>query len=223
MAAIVRKPQMNRLYVTGDVEHLLELLSDFHARHDSTGYWLPLWQESALRSAIAAEQGYQAAKVAQRAEWERAKAVIPGNYKTRHGAALGGTVVIDGERLEEPALATHNLPWVMVAEWTDRVRDLTGQSVIAGRVRRSETLYSAAGVDGRALYRISHYSDFGDDLRETYFLPADLWAKLLAAEVQARGITAASAREWLDRYRGCVGTELYDFAASEQGVLMCTK
>ena len=42
----------------------------------------------------------------------------------------------------------------------------------------------------------------------------DLWEKMMTAEVEARNITPQNASEWLEQYRGCAGTELYEFAAT---------
>lgn len=212
---ITRRPHMNRVYITGDVDPIRDLLRDFHARQDSTGYWLPFYQESRLRAAVAAEPEVQAARGEETAAWEAAKAAIPSNYRQRHGALLGGDVVIDGERISEPSLDARSLPWTRLASWEERFRDLTGQSTINDRIMNSDTLYVGAVVDGRSIYRIAHYRSFGDDLRETYYLPPDLWEWLMAAEVRIRGITRDAAREWLTTYHGCVGTELYEFAAGD--------
>lgn len=251
MAAIVRKPNMNRVYITGNVDPIRQLLSDFHAHTDRAykwcpctdtpspsseprkycgacdygkiwgewRYWLPLHQEPNLRAALKAEAEYQAKLAAELATWEQAKSVIPAEYRTRHGAALGGRVTINGESFDEPALETGKLPWTLVTSYERRVRDLTGQSLIAGRVEDSDTLYSAVTADGRAIYRISHDRGFGDDLRETYYLPPDLWARLLLAEIQMRHITPDQARKWLEEARGCVGTELYEAAADPDSLI----
>ena len=216
---VTQVSRMNRLYITGDLSGIKELLSDFRASFESRvdgveRYWLPLHRSVALHAALGREAAYQAERTKEREAWETARSVIPGNYKTRHGAALGGVVTIDGESISEPAMDSRNLPWVRVASYERRVRDLTGQSSINGRVRDSDTLYACQMADGRAAYRIAHYGGFGDDLRETYYLPADAWTRLMMLEVQSRKITRESAAEWLDKYRGCVGTELYEFAMS---------
>jgi hypothetical protein len=216
MSTIVRKPNMNRVYITGDVDPIRDLLRDLRARHDDTGYWLPLHQEAKLKMALATESEYQVEKERQRQEWETAKAAIPSDYKTRHGATYGGTVVMDGERFDEPGLDTSALPWRHVATHQIRVRDLTDASTINGRVQDSEALYSAITPDGRPIFRIAHSSGFGDDLRETYYLPADLWRKMMEAEIGFRQITPQKASEWLRQYRGCVGTEVYEFAAAQR-------
>jgi hypothetical protein len=214
MAALKRIARMNRIYIVGDTEGLRNLLNDFRARHDESGYWLPIHCEPALRAAIAAEPAYQAARAAERTGWDRAKSVIPMSYKTRHGAMYGGRTTIGGESIDEPPLDTSALPWQFVAQIETRARDLTGTSTINGRVKHSSALYEGALPDGRIIYRISDSHDFGDDLRETYYLPPDLWERLMEAEVRMRGITREKAAEWLAQYRGCVGTELYEYAAA---------
>ena len=210
---IRRDPRRNRVYITGDTSALRQLLRDFRARSDNEGSWLPLYQEAKLRAAIAAESVYQAEIAAARAGWEAAKAVIPPDYQTRHGAMYGGIVSFGGESIAEPGITAPAVPWVHIATHEKRVRDLTGQSSIDGRVMDSEALYSATVADGRQIYRIAHSSGFGDDLRETYYLPPDLWRRMMEAEVQLRGITREMAVAWLSQSRGCVGTELYEFAA----------
>jgi hypothetical protein len=214
MATIVRKPNMNRVYLTGDVGELRSLLSDFRARHDDFGYWLPLHREAALKAAISEETSYLAKMAAEEAEWENAKSQIPAEYKIRHGSAYGGEVRLGNETISEHGIQTDKLPWTHIATWQKRVRDLTGQSSINGRVMDSATLYGATLGDGRPIFRIATSSGFGDDLRETYYFPPDVWAALMAAEVRGRGITPEAAREWLAKSRGCVGTELYEFAVS---------
>ena len=138
-------------------------------------------------------------------KWNTAKSAIPSEYKSRHGAMLGGDVVIDGERISEPALDTRSLPWTLIARHEPRVR---------GQVMDSNVLYAATVADGRTIYRIAHCHQFGDDLRETYYLPSDLWERMMLMEVQLRKITLEEAREWLEKYHGCVGHELYEFAAT---------
>ena len=212
---IKRMPQMNRVYLLGDCAEYRDLLCDIRARRDTQGrWWLPIRDERFLRKVVKAEKAYQAARQAEQATWDKAKSVIPADYKSRHGAALGGVAAIGGETFDEPALDTSRLEWTVVAVLERRVRDLTGNSLINGRVSDRETLYNATAADGRPLYRISSSHGFGDDLRETYYLPEDLWRQLLTAEVRMRGITPEAAREWLGQYRGCVGTELYEFAAA---------
>jgi hypothetical protein len=241
--AIKRVPRMNRVYITGRTEKLAGLLRDLHARRETqyppcqcgnschfgpkcmdcgaeltgeTVYWLPLHMESRLRAAIKTEAEYQANIAAELAEWEKAKAVIPSDYRTRHGAMYGGTVSFSGESIAEPGITAPRIPWERLAYHETRVRDLTGQSSINGRVRDSQTLYRAQVADGRYIYRIAHYGSFGDDMRETYYLPEDLWQQMMIAEIAARNITPENASEWLAQYRGCVGTELYEFAATFQ-------
>ena len=238
MATLSRKANMNRLYITGRTGPIRQLLSDFHARqvtvyppcpkcgethgHFADGcqrclscreplgpgtikYWIPLYQESRFRAALKTEAEYQATVARALDGWNTAKSAIPSDYKTRHGAMLGGDVVIDGERISEPALDTRSLPWTLIARHETRVR---------GQVMDSNVLYAATVADGRTIYRIAHCHQFGDDLRETYYLPPDLWERMMLMEVQLRKITPEAARHWLEKYHGCVGHELYEFAAT---------
>lgn len=215
--SIVRKPHMNRVYVTGDLTAIHALLSDFCARSASDGsYWLPLHMESRLRAALKTETAYQADLAAKSATWQAAKTTIPAEYKSRHGSMYGGVVSFDGQSIAEPGITAPRVPWERLATYETRVRDLTGQSTINGRVEDSETLYRAITSDGRSIYRIAHSYGFGDDMRETYYLPEDLWQQMMLAEIRARGITPETARQWLAECRGCVGTELYEFAATLQ-------
>lgn len=203
---IVRKPNMNRVYVTGDLKPIRTALYDLHARFEGESAWLPLYNEAKLRAALAGEAEYQAKLAAERASWEQAKSEIPADYKRRHGAMYGG--------IAEPGITAPRVPWVRIATYETRVRDLTGQSSINGCVQDSDTLYSAITDDGRTIYRIASVHGFGDDCRETYWLPPDLWERMMLAEIAARGITPESAEKWLAESRGCVGTELYEFAAT---------
>ena len=215
---IVREPNMNRLYITGNTTAIRDLLYDFRARSDGGSYWLPLHMEAKFRAALKAEAIYQADLSAKRAAWESAKSEIPTDYKTRHGAMYGGVVSFGGQSIAEPGITAPRVPWVHVARFETRVRDLTGQSSINGRVQDSDDLYRAITDDGRTIYRIASNRGFGDDLRETYYLPPDLWERLMAAEVHARGITRQRAEQWLSQSRGCVGTELYEFAARPSAI-----
>jgi hypothetical protein len=211
---IKRIPQMNRLYILGDVQPIRPLLSDINARHDERGYWVPLRMETQLRAALAKEAEYAAKIAADLAAWQSAIEIIPADYRLRHGSMYGGVVSIDGEQMSEPGITAPRLPWERLATHQTRVRDLTGTSSINGRVQDEEDLYRAITSDGRPIYRIASSRGFGDDLRETYYLPEDLWQRMLLAEISARGITRESAQQWLAQYRGCVGTELYEFAAT---------
>ena len=214
---VISKPHMNRVYITGDVAAIAairSLLCDIQAKQDEpASYWLPIGMEPKLRAALVVEPAYQAKLAAEQADWDAALAVIPAGYRTRHGSLLGGTVAIDGERITEPALDTRRITWQFVAGHENRVRDLTGRSSINGQVMDSKILSVSAAPDGRPIYRVVLSSGFGDYLRVAYYLPADLWRQLMATEVRLRNITPAVAHEWLARYQGCVGTELYEFAA----------
>ncbi len=142
------------------------------------------------------------------ADYAVAKTKIPADYRQRHGALLGGTVVIDGEADQIVPVAYRLL---QQAQWEQMASDSEGR-VIGGRPMDRRTLYHYALPDGRQVYREVADTSYGDDLRETYWLPPDIFGALVAAEIRARGITPAIAREWLAQYRGCVDTELYEAA-----------
>ncbi len=159
----------------------------------------------------AAQAAKNAKAQAEIAAWKSALAQIPADYRTRHGALYGGTITIGSSNgqsvsIAEPGLDASNLQWVKVVSHETRVDN--PRSSIDGRVLDCQTLYTAAVPDGRAIYYVNHYG------RVTYYLPEDLWQQMLLAEIQARGITPESAERWLSQSRGCVGTELYEFAAT---------
>jgi hypothetical protein len=141
-------------------------------------------------------------------------AEIPADYRRRHGALLGGAVTIDGEAF---AVIVPVLGWLQTAapweQLAEHVSAYGHTGLCAGRVMDRDTLSRAVCGDGRPVYREIHYRGFGDDQRETYHLPLDLFAAVCRIEAKARAISRESAREWLAEYRGCVGTELYEFIA----------
>ena len=85
---------------------------------------------------------------------------------------------------------------------------------IAGRVMDEDTACRAMLADGRSIYYVDHYRGFGDDCRRTYHLPQDIWEAQALREIAESGITPQRAQEWLAQSKGCVGTELYEFAAA---------
>lgn len=145
------------------------------------------------------------------ADYATIRAQIPQDYRKRHGSLYGGTVSIGGEAMENyaPALGT-----LRAAKW-DQIGQYVTHGVgglIEGRVQDRDTLYRAVLVDGRPVFREVTERGFGDDMRESYWFPLDLFAAVCHAEIKARGITPESATEWLAKYRGCVDSELYEFA-----------
>lgn len=125
------------------------------------------------------------------AAWQTAQAQIPAEFKTRHGALIVPVAM---------GLLQGSVKWEQIGT------DVQGQY--------GNTLYRADLSDGRPVYRITHIQY--DDWRETYYLPEDVWQAVCIAEIRGRGITRAKAEAWLAEYRGCVGTELYEFAATLQ-------
>lgn len=151
-----------------------------------------------------------------KAAYSAVVAEIPVEYKRRHGSLYGGTVSLDGESFDNFAPAFGSLraaKWEQIAELVKRAAGGPG-SLITGRVQDRDTLYRATLVDGRLVYREVTERGFGDDMRESYWFPLDLFAAVCGAEIKARGITPESAAQWLSQYRGCVDTELYEFAVS---------
>lgn len=143
------------------------------------------------------------------------KANIPADYRRRHGTLYGGTADIgDGpDEVIAPAFGTLRAPkWQQIAQLITRAPNRPG-SLISGRVMDCDTLYSVALADGRMVYREVTERGCGDDQRESYWFPLDLFAAVCRAEITARGITPEIAVEWLAQSRGCVDTELYEFAA----------
>jgi len=132
--------------------------------------------------------------------YEQAKAAVPADYGRRHGAAFDFTVTIasqDGTSESFPtaaSVAPTALAWTLIAEM------------------EKHTLYSAPlPDDGRLIYR-EEFRGY-DDYRTTLWMPQDVYTAQLAADIRRLGITREKAEEWLAQYKGCVGTELYEFAA----------
>lgn len=134
------------------------------------------------------------------------------DYKQRHGSLFGGTVTMasEGGKQESmvevpPQLSLKDLKWEIVAS-----REEGGR--VGGRAMNVHILHRAILPDGRPIYKEVHDLGFGDSLRQTFHLPDDVHQASLMAEVKARGITPEKAKEWLANYKGCVDTELYEFA-----------
>lgn len=209
---IKRDRQRNRIYVD-DIDRAVA--DALHMRYDGQRRWLAIadWPGEArlkeLTTAILLERDggsrYDAAT----------RAMIPPDYRMRHDALFGGTVNIGdwSEEIRPVADGFLRQPkWEQVA--SHETHGHTG--LIAGRVADSWCFYRCALIDGRYAYREVVSRGFGDDVRETYWMPEDLWQAVCLAEIRARGITREKAEEWLAEYRGCVGTELYEFAATIQ-------
>ncbi len=63
-------------------------------------------------------------------------------------------------------------------------------------------------------YRVLEHGNW-DDWRTAIMVPPELREAYLSREVARRGITVESATEWLAKYRGCMGTQIYEFAAGQ--------
>lgn len=208
---ISRDAQRNRIYFTPppgvDVPG---------ARQDRDGYWIGRADEPA--GGLAAYLDRLAAQAKAEAEslaaYQAALAEIPPDYGQRHGATLGGEWAIDSEGGKEPsvAAAAPKLAWQRIAEHITRHPEERGSS-IAGRVAEARILHRADTAYG-PVYREEHRSF--DDYRTTLWMPRAMFEEHLRREIAALGITPEGARKWLAQYRGCVGTELYEFAAEER-------
>lgn len=169
----------------------------------------------AIRAVESEQRRIEADEATRKAYTDARASAIPADYLIRHGALAGGVVVMDGERIDEPTVGVApTVPWAVVAHC-----EILGHvGLTVGRVADSQTLSVATMADGRRIYQEIASRGFGDDERSSYWLPADVWTQVVAAEIAARGITPEAAREWLTKYRGCVGTELYAYAAGERAL-----
>lgn len=145
------------------------------------------------------------------AEWARRLAAIPPEYKQRHGALYGGMVTLAGpaggwsDEIAKTGATLAGLAWTETARYAEPYqRD-------ANKTKTTHVLRSATLADGRTVYEHQTY-DY-DDYRTTFHLPAELYGQVLALEVARRGITSKQAAEWLAKFRGCVDTDIYEFAA----------
>lgn len=139
--------------------------------------------------------------------YDAAVAAIPTDYLRRHGATLGGEWRIDGHGGTEPAVG----PMVPPLEWRQvATKHRPGRT--PGTVGQTWRIYTAQ-TDYGTVYQ-EQYTAY-DDYRTTVWGPAPLMEQLYEREIAARGITPESARAWLAEYRGCVGSELYEWAARE--------
>lgn len=207
---IRRDPRRNRVYFRAPKGLYVP-----GARSDGELSWfgvadVPREGIKAMLDALVCKESYNRQRIA---DYTAIQAQIPQEYRRRHGALYGGTVSIDGEADEifAPAFGT-----LRVAQW-EQIGEYIKRGVgglIEGRVQDRSTLYRAVLVDGRAVYREVTERGFGDDMRESYWFPQDLFGAVCRAEIRARGITPESAEEWLAKYRGCVDSELYEFAVS---------
>jgi len=139
-------------------------------------------------------------------------AAIPAGYGRRHGATLGGEWATDGEGGTEPSVdaVKPNLEWRQIAQHITRYPERIGRSSIAGRVDETRVLRRA-----HTAYGPVYWEEFRgyDDYRTTLWMPRAMYEERLRREIERLGITPEAAQKWLEQYQGCVGTELYEFAA----------
>jgi len=146
--------------------------------------------------------------LAARDAYDAAIAAIPADYGRRHGATLGGEWSIGSSGGVEPSVAsaTPHLGWSQIA----RKHQPGGSPGVIGETWVLTVASTAYGT----VYR-EEFAEY-DNYRTTLWMPPALYEQHLSAEVERLGITPDSARQWLAESRGCVGTELYEFAAREQ-------
>lgn len=119
----------------------------------------------------------------------------PEGWTAIDGAELVAEITIADEHFVE-----RPLPVPPESEWKklDEEHDTSA-------LQRYAVLYQAGP------YRVCKHGNW-DDWRQMVMIPPDLVDSYISAVVKCRGITLAEAREWLEKYRGCVGTEIYEWA-----------
>lgn len=197
--------EYERYYHSEDECEDMDCFCGHYGWQESQQYWgVPVSEPQADREAREKREAEVKAKAdaAEKAktDYAAAKAEIPADYKMRHGAMLGGNWSI-GE-----VTGTENPPPQPVKMAYERMAALLDER------NYGETLSKAVLPDGRPVYRVDSIQY--DDYRTTTWMPADVWESLARAEIAEQGITPEKAAEWLKSYRGCVGSELYEFAAT---------
>jgi len=193
---IVKDRARNRVYYTFDGQRS----------------WRPIRFAATLQADLDARTKRDTEAALARAAYDAVMAEIPADYRRRHGALYGGTVSFDGEAGDEIIPPAYGL--LRAARW-ERIaerHEMGSIGLCAGRISDQWILSRYVLPDGRPVYRETADRSYGDDMRETYWLPPDLFALLVGAEIRARKITPGVAREWLAQYRGCVDSELYEAA-----------
>lgn len=164
-----------------------DMLDDFDMFNDQPGYqyqWDGVEVEPTGEEAAADAQA-----AAAKAEAERLKQEAADRAKAEREAA---------DRAFAAAIEGLELTTVAPAESTD-----TDETLPTGDHRAIKVLLP----DGRACWRRSWSSH--DDSRTYWYLPADVAAAARLAWAREHGITPEGATEWLARYDGCEGTDLY--------------
>jgi len=192
---IVRDTRRNRMYFTPPPG-----VSVRGANHDGKRQWIGFAScPSDLAAHIDAMVEQFVIETAAAAAYRNVLAEIPDDYGRRHGAALGGDWSIsaaDGSSIaagSEPSMqeALPPLAWIEIARMKERV------------LLRAET--------PRGLVYREEFRGY-DDYRTTLWLPRNMYEEYLRHEIDRLGITREKAVVWLAESRGCVGTELYEFA-----------
>lgn len=143
--------------------------------------------------------------VAAKAETQQAETRIkdlstaPEGWVMVDGASIGDFVVTLGTeqiRSHAPTLPADRETWTKLGE--------------ARHGSSYATLYQAGE------FRVLDHGGY-DDWRTAVMIPPHLVDGYMAAEVKRRHITRESAAAWLGQYRGCVGSEVYEWAVAHIG------
>lgn len=161
---------------------------------------------AAEQSILDAKASAQAsANAAQQAEEERrnkhftALLTPPEGWTMIDGSLLGGDVSLTTERGTE-VFAQRPLPVPPKTEWT---------KLDAETARPGDSNYAALYQAGP--YRVLEHGSY-DDWRVAVMVPPDLVDTYIAAICVERQITSDTAAAWLAEYRGCVGSQIYEWA-----------
>jgi hypothetical protein len=117
-------------------------------------------------------------------------------YATSVQAAVGLALAASYRRMTMPGGAPDfGVPWKTLAE------------------TKSDVLFRATLSDGRHVY--CEVRSLSDQDNATCYLPEDKFRTYCLARMAPLGIHNEVAIAWLEKHRGCVETELYEFAAGE--------
>jgi len=148
------------------------------------------------REAREAKAQAAAAEVKRRKDHFTALRTPPEGWVFVDGAALPFTAALGTESLSEVPLTIPDK-----ATWT-----LIDQESEADGVKQYARLYQAGE------FRVLDHGNF-DDWRTALLIPPHLVDAYFGAEAARRAITPEAAAKWLEKYRGCVGSQLYEWVA----------
>ena len=126
-------------------------------------------------------------------------------YATSVQEAVGLALAAGYRRLTMPGgVPDFGVPWETLAE------------------TKSNFLFRATLLDGRRIY--CEVRSLSDQDNATCYLPEDEFGAYCLARMARLGIHHEVAIAWLEKHRGCVETELYEFAAGEaKSIATCSR